>query len=70
MASLIGPIARIILRYLSGALVVWGVTSGQAANELVMTPEVINLTEVVIGLMLGAATEYWYRLARKFGWET
>jgi hypothetical protein len=70
MAAFIGPLARILLRYLAGAMVTYGLLANQDAEGMVMDPEIIEVFEIGLGLAIGAATEYWYRLARKFGWET
>lgn len=59
-------IARIALRYISGALVIKGLLP--ADSGIATDPDVINLIEVALGLALGAATEGWYMLARRMGW--
>lgn len=60
-------IARIALRYISGALVIKGLLP--ADSGIATDPDVINLIEVALGLAIGAATEGWYMLARRMGWS-
>lgn len=59
-------IARILLRYGSGALVVHGYLSADDANVLAMDPDM----QMLIGTAIGALTEVWYVVARKMGWAT
>lgn len=59
-------IARIALRYISGALVIKGLLP--ADSGIATDPDVINLIEVALGLAIGVATEGWYMLARRMGW--
>lgn len=59
-------IARIALRYISGALVIKGLLP--ADSGIATDPDVINLIEVALGLAIGASTEGWYMLARRMGW--
>lgn len=61
-------VVRIVLRYVAAALVAKGVFTAADAGHLTSDPDVINLLEVGAGLAVGAATEWWYWLARKFGW--
>jgi hypothetical protein len=60
-------IARIALRYISGALVIKGLLP--ADSGIATDPDVINLIEVALGLAIGAATEGWYMLAWRMGWS-
>ncbi len=62
-------VVRIVLRYVAAALVAKGVFTSADGGALAADPDVINLVEVVAGLAIGAATEWWYALARKFGWS-
>lgn len=61
-------VTRIILRYGSGALVLHGVLSPDDGNALVTDPDVAQALEIGLGLGMGAISEGWYYLARKFGW--
>lgn len=62
------PILRIFLRYLSGVLIAKGVI-GDGDASLFEDPELVTSLEAGAGLLIGAGTEYWYKMARKFGWE-
>jgi hypothetical protein len=59
---MIPVIARIIARYISGALVAYGLTDSGTASQL--QPDLALL----IGTGLGALTEGFYALAVRFGW--
>ncbi|WP_136685900.1 hypothetical protein [Falsirhodobacter xinxiangensis] len=60
-------IVRVILRYLAGALVSYGVVSAGAADTLSNDPVVIEAATAVAGLILGAATEWYYARAKRTG---
>lgn len=57
-------IARIVLRYLSGALVAYGVIPHEVGAEIAMDPDLA----LILGGVIGAATEAFYALAVKRGW--
>lgn len=59
-------ILRIAMRYLSGALVSYGVIPHDVGAELAMDPDVA----LVLGAIIGAATEAGYAFAKKRGWAT
>lgn len=59
-------IARIIARYLSGALVAYGVLPQEAGAELAMDPDVA----LVLGGIISAVTEGFYAWAKRKGWMT
>lgn len=59
-------IARIIARYVSGALVSYGLLSPDAADLIFMDPDVL----IAIGAGLGILTEAVYAVGRKRGWVT
>lgn len=62
-------IIRIVLRYVAGALVIKGILPDDLGNTLMTDPQVIDFLNVGAGLAIGAITEGWYMLARKFGWS-
>lgn len=62
--ELVPVIARIMLRYASGALVAYGFIPQEVGAELAVDQEVA----LILGAALGAATEGFYALARKKGW--
>ena len=59
-------ITRIVLRYLSGVLVGYGVLPHEVGAELAMDPDVA----LVLGGIIGAATESAYAWAKRRGWAT
>lgn len=59
-------IARIIARYLAGALVAYGLIPHEVGQELAMDPDLALL----IGGAVGAITEGAYAFAKKRGWTT
>jgi len=64
-----GVIIRILLRYASGALVAKGLLSAEDGANFATDPDIVQVLEVAAGMAIGAATEGWYYLARKFGWS-
>jgi len=63
---MIGPIARIVLRYVAAALVTYGLVSLEVGAQIAVDPDLI----AVLGLALGALVEVGYALARRRGWAT
>ena len=59
-------ITRIVLRYLSGLLVGYGVLPHEVGSQLAVDPDVA----LVLGAIIGAATEGFYAWAKKKGWAT
>lgn len=59
-------IVRILLRYLSGALVSYGFIPHEVGADLAMDPDVA----LVLGGIIGAITEAGYAFAKKRGWAT
>lgn len=64
------PLARIGLRYLSGALMSWGIVDAPGADFLSTDPDIIALASIVIGAVVGAATEAFYVHAKRKGGAT
>ena len=62
-------VTRILLRYISGALVVRGLLGADDGSMFANDPDVAMALETGLGLAVGAATEGWYYLARKWGWS-
>lgn len=60
---------RIGLRYLAAVLVARGLLLESDANMLANDPEMAAMIEAAIGAAIGAITEGWYMLARKYGWN-
>lgn len=63
-----GPIVRIFLRYLSGVLVAKGLFGAEDAQVL-HDPDLEAAISTGLGLLMSAATEYYYSLAKRFGWD-
>lgn len=67
---LFGPIARILIRYLVGALVMYGLLDAPGADQISNDPDIIALVAMVLATVAGTATELAYALARRWGWRT
>jgi hypothetical protein len=63
---MIGPISRIILRYLAAALVTYGLVPVDVGAQIAMDPDLIAM----LGLTLAALVELIYNLAKRRGWAT
>lgn len=61
---------RIFLRYLAGALVVKGILDADLGNELATDPDVIAFVQMAVGAVVAFATERWYAIAKRMGWNT
>lgn len=70
MSDLAAPLARVLLRYLSGALVTWGFAAPEDAALVLADPEVERLAVLVIGGAIAAVTEAAYAVARRTGGPT
>ncbi|WP_283178129.1 hypothetical protein [Gemmobacter sp. 24YEA27] len=57
--------ARILARYVSGALVAYGVIDPGLGREMALDPDLA----LMIGTTLGALAEAGYALAVRFGWQ-
>jgi uncharacterized integral membrane protein len=69
-ASVIGPVARILIRYLSMALMAKGYFSQETADALIVDRDLQQLVEMGLGLAMATATEVYYKRALKRGWRT
>lgn len=58
--------ARILLRYLSGALVAYGYLDSDTADGIAMDPDLA----LALGAIIGVSTEAVYAVAVKKGWAT
>ena len=61
-----GPFLRILLRYIAGYLVLKGFMPQELADMIANDPDVA----AAAGVVLAAAVEGAYWLARRFGWRT
>lgn len=60
------PLARIVLRYIVGAAVMYGLIGSETGEYLAVDPDLT----LVIGGVIGAAVEFAYAFAKKRGWAT
>ena len=65
-----GPLARILIRYVSAFLIAKGFFDGETVRLLSEDPELAAILEIAIGAALGAASEAFYFIAKKYGWRT
>lgn len=65
MNTLTPVIARIAARYLAGGLVAVGAIAAGSEAQIAADPEVL----MIVGGVIGAATEGLYAAARKKGWS-
>lgn len=71
-------IARIILRYAAGALVAYGMIESDLGKTLATDKDVYGLLLMGVdlavatlpGLIVGAVSEVWYAIAKRFGGRT
>lgn len=63
---MIPVLARIILRYASGALVAYGLIPQEVGADLAMDQEIA----LILGGVIGAMTEGFYAFAKRKGWTT
>lgn len=60
-----GPFVRIVLRYGVGAAIGY-----EFGATLASDPDVVAVATAVTAAIVGAATECFYALAKKYGWAT
>ena len=65
---MIGPISRIVLRYVAGALIAHGVVDMATGTDVANNSDVLELVQLGVGAALGIGTEVWYWAAKRFGW--
>lgn len=63
---MIGPLARIVLRYVAAIMVAYGYLTPEAGAQVSLDPDLA----VIIGALLGLAVEGCYALAHRWGWST
>lgn len=63
-------LARIILRYLAMALVMWGWLAPADAKIITTDPDLAMMIEIGVGFAVMVGTELWYWAAKRFGWTT
>jgi hypothetical protein len=67
---MVGPISRIVLRYVAGALVTLGFLAADLGHMLVDDPDVVAVVQWVLAGAATFAAEGGYWLAKKWEWET
>lgn len=60
-----GPLIRILLRYGVGAVIGY-----EVGNQFASDPDVVAVATVAAASIAGIVTEYFYIIAKKFGWRT
>ena len=63
---MIGPISRILLRYVAAALVTYGMIPPEVGAEVAVDPDLL----LILGLVLGAGVEAFYTIAKRLKWAT
>jgi hypothetical protein len=63
--ELYAPLARILLRYVAGALIAKGVIQDPAQ---LVNPDTVTVVTIGLGALLSAVSEGFYMLARRRGW--
>lgn len=63
---MIGPISRLILRYIVGAMVMYGLIGTETGEYLAVDPDLA----LIVGGILSVVVEGAYIFARKRGWAT
>lgn len=59
------PIARIVARYIAGAMVAYGLTDQDTAQSIYTDPDVL----ILVGAAIAGVVEGAYALARRRGWN-
>lgn len=62
------PIARIISRYIVGAILMKAGIDATTAASVGADPDVVVVVQAGVGLGVAVVTEGFYALARRFGW--
>lgn len=65
-----GPAARILLRYLVGMALAFGWLPESVASQLSEDPDIVAMIEIGLPVLVGAATETWYAIAKRVGGAT
>jgi len=65
-----GAIARIIIRYVAGALIARGLFSPADGDFINANPDIEEIMTAAVGAAIMAGTEVFYYLAKRWGWRT
>lgn len=63
-------VARILLRYATGPLLMLGLILPDEQQALIADPAIVDVAATALGLLAAAAAEGCYALAKRFGWRT
>jgi hypothetical protein len=67
--SLKGVLARNLLRYAGGLLVMFGILDSDGLAQFIGHPDSMQAAEIIVGMAFAVIAEVWWMLARRFGWE-
>lgn len=67
---MLGPIVRILLRVIVGALIARAWIDPQIGQSIVDDPDFAMLIEMLLAGIVWGATELWYVIAKRMGWAT
>lgn len=61
---------RILLRYVSMFLITKGILDPEVGTLVATDQDIVVGLELLAGGIISAATEFYYVLAKKYGWKT
>lgn len=64
------PVIRIILRYLTGPLLMIGLVLPEEQQAIIADPDIVAWVSTILGIIIPIVVERYYALARKYGWRT
>lgn len=65
-----GPIVRILLRVVAGAIMSKGYFDQETVDWISTDPDISMYAEMGLGFVVLSCSEFYYFLAKKFGWRT
>jgi hypothetical protein len=67
---MLGPLSRILLRYVSAMLVTMGLLNSDLGNQLAGDADVLAVVQTTLGFIIMISVEGYYWLAKRRGWTT
>ena len=67
---MIGPIARILARYIAGALVAASMIDAGFGREIATDADFVLIIQTALAAIAMMVVEAWYWLAKRKGWTT
>lgn len=64
-----GPIARILLRYATGPLLMIGLILPEEQQSLIADPQIVQWVSTALGVVIPMGVEGCYWLAKRLGWK-